>query len=354
MTMEPRRDTFGAPLISVIVPAFNASCTLRGALDALQRQSVKEFEAIIIDDGSSDDTRAIAQAFVHDDARFRFVSQDNQGVSASRNVGLSIARGDWVAFLDADDTISPTYLAGMLAGAKGDIDMVCGGAVEEDVASARRSVKSHEISLVLSGDAICQVAESILDNEMHGINGYCPHVSGNICSKLYRRSALANTRFDAQIGMREDALFNISMLSRSRSVSLVREHGYVYRLRKDSASVRFRKEYRAEIGLFLSACKRIWTQWNLDVLSLDKGVLISYMSWIKLHALHVAAPYSRHERNQLIRSSFDDRLWAESFERVPYSCLSTPYRLLKRSFLSRNVCAIRALKQVNDIKKQAL
>lgn len=353
MTMESRRDTFGAPLISVIVPAFNASCTLRGALDALQGQSVKEFEAIIIDDGSSDDTCAIARGFT-DDARFRVVSQDNQGVSASRNVGLSLARGDWVAFLDADDTVAPTYLAGMLAGAKGDVDMVCGGAVEEDVASERRSVKSHEKSLVLSGDAICQVAESVLDNETHGIDGYCPYVSGYICAKLYRRSTLASIRFDAQIGMREDALFNISMLSRSRSVSLVREHGYVYRLRKDSASARFRKDYRGEIELFLSACKRIWTRWNLDALSLDKGVLISYMSWIKLHALHGAAPYSRHERNQLIRSSFDDRLWAESFERIPYSCLSTPYRLLKRSFLSRSVCAIRALKQVNDIKKQAL
>lgn len=354
MTAAFRRNTGDAPLVSVVVPAFNASVTLRDALDSLRAQTVENIEVIVVDDGSNDETNAIARAFVEGDARFTVVTQSNQGVSVARNMGISLARGTWIAFLDADDTVLPEYLEGMLAGAIDGVDMVCGGVIEASANPTCSNVRGHGRSLVLTGEEARHMAESILDNEAHGIDGYCPHVSGYAGGKLYRASAVAGVFFNTLLGMREDALFNIEAISRSRSVSLVPEYGYVYRLREESASNGFREDYRKEVGLFLSACQEVWSRLNLDPLSLDKGKLIAYMSWLKLHVLHESAPYSKRERNRLVRSSFDDPLWAGPFARTPYGSLNAPYRLLKRAYLARSVYAIRALKQINDIKKRAL
>jgi glycosyltransferase involved in cell wall biosynthesis len=94
-------------LISVIVPCFNQGSFLAEALESIVRQTYEKWECLIIDDGSTDSTPQIASRFVGGDARFRYFHQTNKGPSASRNRGLSLARGDLIQFLDADDVILP-------------------------------------------------------------------------------------------------------------------------------------------------------------------------------------------------------------------------------------------------------
>ena len=101
--------------ISVIIPAYNAAATLKGTIESLLAQTVPYWEAIIVDDGSHDQTAAIAMQLAAGDQRIRAVSQVNQGVSVARNAGLEMARHDWVLFLDADDALAPTYVEKMTA-----------------------------------------------------------------------------------------------------------------------------------------------------------------------------------------------------------------------------------------------
>ncbi len=97
-------------LVSVIIPAYNAQRFLAETLHSLLAQTYPHWEAIVIDDGSNDETLVIAERFAQDDSRFRVLTQVNAGVSASRNVGLSAATGEHVAFLDADDVWHPQKL----------------------------------------------------------------------------------------------------------------------------------------------------------------------------------------------------------------------------------------------------
>jgi glycosyltransferase involved in cell wall biosynthesis len=98
------------PIVSVIVPAFNASQTLSWTLDSVKSQTLREFECLIVDDGSSDDTANIAERYCSDDERFHLIRQSNQGVALARNVALAKTRGLYVAALDADDLWHPDYL----------------------------------------------------------------------------------------------------------------------------------------------------------------------------------------------------------------------------------------------------
>lgn len=94
-----------SPIISVIVPVYNASRWLHDALDSLSKQTYVDFEAILVNDGSTDDSEEICRGFVEGDKRFRLINQSNQGVSAARNHGLDLASGSEIAFLDADDVM---------------------------------------------------------------------------------------------------------------------------------------------------------------------------------------------------------------------------------------------------------
>ena len=99
--------------VSIIVPAHNAAGTLPCTLESLQEQSFPDWEAIIVDDGSTDLTATIAEEFAAKDGRFRLVRQDNAGVSVARNTGIAVAKGKWLLFLDSDDWIAPPHLERM-------------------------------------------------------------------------------------------------------------------------------------------------------------------------------------------------------------------------------------------------
>jgi glycosyltransferase involved in cell wall biosynthesis len=119
MDMHERRTP--SPAISFIVPAYNAEQTLRETLASIAAQSRTDWEAIVVDDGSTDDTARIAEGF--GDARMVVVRQDNAGLAGARNAGLGRAAGECVCFLDADDVVRPSFAERML-GALGDDDAV--------------------------------------------------------------------------------------------------------------------------------------------------------------------------------------------------------------------------------------
>lgn len=91
------------PLISIIMPAYNAEKYITESVDTVINQTYKNWELIIINDGSTDDTEAIARQYTLTDSRIKLINQENKKLSAARNIGIKAAVGDWVAFLDADD-----------------------------------------------------------------------------------------------------------------------------------------------------------------------------------------------------------------------------------------------------------
>jgi glycosyltransferase involved in cell wall biosynthesis len=117
--------------VSVIIPAHNAAATIAETLQSVVEQTSPDWEVIVVNDGSSDATGAIAREFAASDSRIRVFTQENQGEAAARNAGLARARHEWVVFLDADDWIAPAHIERITAALAADsgLDAVhCGWA----------------------------------------------------------------------------------------------------------------------------------------------------------------------------------------------------------------------------------
>jgi glycosyltransferase involved in cell wall biosynthesis len=105
------KDATGEPLVSAIIPAYNAAKTIEETLRSVRAQSYHNLEILVVDDGSKDETVRIAEAHAAEDSRIRVIEQPNGGVAAARNTGILAARSDLVAPVDADDIWAPTKIA---------------------------------------------------------------------------------------------------------------------------------------------------------------------------------------------------------------------------------------------------
>jgi glycosyltransferase involved in cell wall biosynthesis len=109
--MNLKHRGFVKPLISIVIPTYNRATLISGTLKSVQQQTYRNWEAIVVDDGSKDDTQEIVTELALDDRRIRFIRQDqNLGAQAARNAGIRAARGEWVGFLDSDDLFLPNSL----------------------------------------------------------------------------------------------------------------------------------------------------------------------------------------------------------------------------------------------------
>ena len=109
---------------SIIIPVYNVEPYLRECLASVLQQSFADWEAICVNDGSTDNSAAILEEYGHKDGRFKFVNQSNGGLSAARNTGLKAAEGDYVLFLDSDDWLEPRALETISESLAGE-DMLC-------------------------------------------------------------------------------------------------------------------------------------------------------------------------------------------------------------------------------------
>lgn len=177
-----------SPLVSIIIPAFNAAATISQSLESIRGQTYRTFEAIVVDDGSKDHTAEIIHGFCQTDERFRLVQQQNAGVSAARNAALDIARGELIAFLDADDVWLPSKLGRQVQvlGADPKVNFVFTNFFIWD---GQRDLGVYYRDKIPHGDVSLQIYRSTL---------FLPS------TVLMRRELLGDCRFDPQFCGGED------------------------------------------------------------------------------------------------------------------------------------------------------
>lgn len=206
--------------ISVIVPVYNAEKYLDSCIQSVLKQTYPNWELILIDDGSKDESGAIADRYKQTENRIQVVHQQNAGVSAARNQGLDMATGDYIVFLDADDELTTDCLNKLLKNAvENHADIVAGKC------SSDRNLTnpSGEITVWRGEEAL---KNALMDNPF----------TYSACAKLFHRECIENTRFVPEIKINEDSYFIFQLLTKKTTFVGIEDEIYVYKENPDSAS----------------------------------------------------------------------------------------------------------------------
>jgi len=194
-------------MISIIVPIYNAEQYLNACVESLLNQTVKDIEVILIDDSSTDSSLAIAQAFAAQDSRVKVLQEFHAGQSVARNMGMAHARGEYIAFVDADDQLELDWCERHLA--------------------------------VIEGVDYVQSGYTRISPEGKRLNSGClpkhPYQFTSPCMRLYKLQAISRLRFSPGF-IYEDVLFSTDLwLSGARS-KMIDHTGYLYTLNPNSTT----------------------------------------------------------------------------------------------------------------------
>jgi len=205
--------------VSVIIPAYNCEKYLRECLDSILNQSYRNIEVIIVDDCSIDGTGAICEEYRHSDKRIVYYRNSiNSGAAASRNRGLSVAAGEYIAFIDSDDTIDADFLEVLIDGMK-----------ENDADISMYNFAVNGLSENIVDDVIIE-KEQIFDEYVNG------KITNRIANKVYRKEIVNGLEFPAGRDFREDAVFTPMLLERADRIVGLSCAKYNYRFVKGSLS----------------------------------------------------------------------------------------------------------------------
>lgn len=211
-------------MISIIVPIYNAAHYLNECVDSLLMQTEQDLQIILVDDGSSDNSPALAQRYAAKDKRIELHTIPHSGQSAARNEGLKHVKGEFVAFVDADDRLAPEWCARHLKATEG----------VQYVQSGYRRCKQEEVS-----------------RPNYPCNAYR---FTSPCMRLYRREAIEGLRFTEGM-IYEDVLWSVDLWLSGAVCRKIRYAGYLYTLNPKSTTSQRHPE--AEQRVFGELRKRV-------------------------------------------------------------------------------------------------
>lgn len=212
------------PLISVIVPVYNVQAYLEKTVNSLLEQTYKSVEIILINDGSTDGSGVLCDRLAQRDNRVRVIHQRNQGVSATRNNGIRNANGEYLVFVDSDDTVDVQY-----------------------VQTLYQEMVNHDADLVICGYRRCYpkiykdvsvekdfFISRVSENEQAITQLYAGAFLNAPWNKMYKRNLISHY-FDSSLAMGEDLVFNLQYLKNIKKLKVTSKVLYYYIVRANSA-----------------------------------------------------------------------------------------------------------------------
>lgn len=252
----------------MVVPVYNVAQYLSACVDSLLSQTYEIIEIVLVNDGSTDESSEICDAYARSSQRITAVHRENGGLSAARNTGLRRATGDYVLFLDSDDWIEADAVRSLLATAQvenADV-VVCGFHLDVHDENGELVASTPRLPKPLTVDGPLEDL-SRANRELVGFAGYA-------WNKLYRRDLIEGSTFPEGISLVEDIVFNGPVLARARRVLFIDEHfvHYVQRPRV-TLGTGFQPQFGSLVASAGDSVRGLLASWGIRGEQADRVVL---------------------------------------------------------------------------------
>lgn len=246
------------PSISVIIPIFNKELYIEELVSSIHKQTFTDFECIIVDDGSTDNSSYICEKASQRDKRIQVIKTENFGVSHARNIGLNASTGDYVTFMDSDDSITENYLEILYQTiASNDSDLLVSGIITK----TRDDKKIEVITPKRSGKfKLYEITDYIVTEQ------YSSGLFGYLHGKMFKGDIIRSIRFDESIDLAEDLDYCFSVYPMIQNIFILSDSYYTYYLdalnnsKKLYESVDYLQQARIHRKIFDYTSRRIIKQ----------------------------------------------------------------------------------------------
>lgn len=297
-------------MITIIVPVYNSVQSLSRCIESILAQTYADFELLLINDGSIDGSAEICESYAHQDLRIRVFHQANQGVSAARNLGLDNAHGEYLFFVDSDDTLATDALE--LLAKRSDHDLVVGGVAYQGIRQDLLLFSEKSYSTRTIGELLSESLHSLL--------------LLSSWAKLFRKDIITTNhlRFEKEVTLGEDTLFLQSYLLQAQSLYCVEKPIYHYYL----LDANFYTKYKLNSKHTLSALNLLMTRYDSLTANFDFSCE-EYKKYILFH-------YSKAFEKYFLECSKDNNTLFDEFQSVMHSPYFSYLLEVRKNFCRSN------------------
>lgn len=341
LEIQLKNQPSALPLISIIIPVYNATKFLDQTITSCLKQDYPHLEIILINDGSTDDSKNICEKYqkasaTTPSASILFFDRPHQGVSATRNFGLDHFSGEYFCFLDADDLLAENFISTLYALAKeNNLDYITSGyqrfvgnfptSEPQNLASAKSSKEeTRKLKSVKSSREVPRKPESVKLNKeslrIYNKSDFYKRLldlnSGyNFCHMKIMSKSLRHIRFDESLSVAEDALYNFKILNELNSFGATPAPLYLYRVHQNSTVRTFSEDY---IEKYRIALQKIGNYLQENQGDLYQKYQNYFYAFVATHLFFILANFCCHKDNKSQLKSIKSLYKIPLFSRAIY------------------------------------
>lgn len=229
------------PKVSIIVPIYNVEKYLSRSIESIQRQTLRDIEIILVNDGSVDNSLGVCKEYQSKDNRIKVIDKPNGGVSSARNKGLDVATGEYIGFIDPDDWIEPEMYEKLYQQLRvTDADVCMCNYVIEYNGNFTPKLLDIKKDILEGQEIVSDIVANMIGNA--SLNSGSQTIIGSVCRLVIKRDIIDQNNFKFELGMplMEDLIFCIQLFLKSKRVTINRNMYYHYMINSNSAVTSYR------------------------------------------------------------------------------------------------------------------
>lgn len=310
-------------MVSIIVPVYNCEKYLKKCIESLIHQTCKDIEIVLVDDGSTDNSKNICISYAVKDSRIKLISQKNQGPSRARNVGLENSKGEYILFVDSDDWLDLSTVELCIEKIKEyNPQIVCFDYYKVSNGEKRFCNLFDDKEKLFSGEEIIELRNLLYASELE-LESDILALAG-ICCKVYKKEILKNIFFNEKLKLGEDWLFILQAIKKADSLLYIKNNLYYRRERSNSLSGCKSREYiKRRVRL-------------MNIMLSDEDVPYEYRNRSCFNGLCTVAEVaisdkdiSYRKRKELIRLFLRKIEFHYDFKEIDYKCKNKNFQCVR-------------------------
>lgn len=317
-------------LVSIVIPAYNCEKTIKKCIDSIICQDYNNVEIIIINDGSTDGTELCLNEYLNN-PKINVINKNNEGVSATRNLGIDISNGEYIIFIDSDDYIEQNYVSSLIELQEKNNESLCGCFIVRCSENGDFKIIKHDM----------KYEKSIFINQIIKAN-----IDGFIVRYLFKKEILKNVKFDLNLSYMEDTLFLLNYLSNSKVKNIVftNKTNYIYMYQSNNSVTNSEKYIENNIinvcnsidQIYIYSLKKYDKKYEKTLMQ-RKAKMIEYcFSKIKTKSVYKSVK-TNYEIKQIYNSCIKSKIINLKWKLLIIFLFNSPYFMFRLYIFMRNI-----------------